>query len=170
MKWKSKCHRGRLGLLRWVVSSIATGDLWVSEERITGVHQIMPSRPTGCLRHGNVLCVPQSCLSGLTQSEHLWERFSNMAKTCIMQSSQQVKHDYKLESFFFFGVKELDFTHSEEDASSVSAPSPDCGTMSSSRAEWRLSLPRLATWSSSETKNWGGNTEHESTAYCISRQ
>lgn len=59
MKWKSKCHRGRLGLLRWVVSSIATGDIWVSEERITRVHQIMHSRPTGCLRHGNVQCVPQ---------------------------------------------------------------------------------------------------------------
>lgn len=57
-KRKSKCHRGRLRLLRRVVSSIATGDKRASEEQITEVHQIAPSRPTGCLRHGNVQCAP----------------------------------------------------------------------------------------------------------------
>lgn len=57
---KVKCHLGRLGLVRCVVSSIATGDIWVSEELTpTLVHQIMPSRPSRCLRHGNVQCVPQ---------------------------------------------------------------------------------------------------------------
>lgn len=46
--------------MRCLVSSIATGDIWVSEELTpTLVHQIMPSRPSRCLRHGNVQRVPR---------------------------------------------------------------------------------------------------------------
>lgn len=131
-KRKSKCHRGRLGLLRCVVSSVATGDIWASEEQITEVHQLAPSRPTGCLRHGNEQRVPPWPV--------MPERSRpNRASSATRQKLQRV------------------VTHSVEDAS-VSAPSPDWGTTSSSRAaEWGLSLPCLATWSSSETKNWGGN-------------
>lgn len=114
-------------------------------------------------------------LSGLIQSEQLWEHFSNIAKTCIMQSSQQVKHDYKPRDLsspisVFYLFQELGLTHSVEVASSVSTPTPDCGTISSSRADWGLSVPCLATWSSSETKNCGGNTECESRAYSKNRQ
>lgn len=70
----------------------------------------------------------------------------------------------------FFLVQMIELTHSEEVASSLSAPSPDCGTISSLRACWGLSLPRLATWSSSETKNCGGSAEHESGTYRKNRQ
>lgn len=109
------------------MSSIATGDIWASEEQITEVHQIAPSRPTGCLRHGNVQCVP---------SRPVMPEWSRPNRTSEDVSTARQKHG-------------RDVTHSVEDAS-VSAPSPDCGTTSSSRA---AALPCLATWSSSETKN-----------------
>lgn len=61
---------GRLGLLRCAVSSIATGDIWVSEERNTPVHQIMLSRPTRCLTHGNVQCVPHWPIKHVPEWSH----------------------------------------------------------------------------------------------------
>ena len=81
VKWNSKCHRWSLGLVRWVVSSIATGDIWVSEARITQVHQIMPSRPTGCLRHGNVQCVPHWPIKPVPELSHPIRAFLNISAT-----------------------------------------------------------------------------------------
>ena len=88
------------------MSSIATGDIWVSEKWITRVHQIMPSRPTGCLRHGNVQSVADWPIKHVPEQsqpirKRLQEHFHDMAKTSFMQSSQQEKHDYKPESLFF---------------------------------------------------------------------
>lgn len=53
------------------VSSIATGDLCVSEDRITLVHHITPSRPTACQRHGNLQSASASQQAGTsTVSTH----------------------------------------------------------------------------------------------------
>lgn len=170
-KEESKCHRWSLGC--WV----ATGDIWVSEDRITLVHLIMPSRLTGCLRHGNVQYIvhPRPPNRREPQCSHpnrmvVRTFHQKKTKTCIKQSSQQVRHDYQPNNHalfhFFFKVYEADLTHSVEVASSCSPPTPDCGTMSSFRTECGLSLTLLDAWSSSETKNCGGKLEHESAAFC----
>ncbi|TNN41625.1 hypothetical protein EYF80_048199 [Liparis tanakae] len=66
MKRNGKCHGWSLGLLRCVASSTATVDIWVSNEGITLVHQMVPSRPTGCLSRdsdGADVSVPSSSSS-----------------------------------------------------------------------------------------------------------
>ena len=112
MKFNTKCHAWSLGLLRCAASSIATGDIWVSEERITRVHQIRPSRPTGCLRHGNVQCVPQRPIKRAPEP-------SPPIRTTVrtvqqhgenMQSSQQVRQDYKVSHATFKKKKKLRLT------------------------------------------------------------
>lgn len=134
-------------------------------------HHIRPSRPTGCLRHGNVQFVP-CCPIRLVpeQSDPIrWKNFSPSWQKHALCNHCSIIRDLGVSQFclffFFYFFQELSLTHSVEDASSVSAASPDCGTISSSRAELGLSLPRLAKCSSSETKNCGENTECESTAY-----
>lgn len=96
---KVKCHLGRLGLVRCDVSSIATGDIWLSEELTpTLAHQIMPSRPSRCLRHGNVQRVPQ-CPVTLEQShptrvlvKTFQRRGKNMHYAIIQAGTGRVKN------------------------------------------------------------------------------